>query len=234
MSDTFPDEQGVSDSQTSNRTIVPAKQSIVTTRQTCPLCQARSRQYIDTLISETRDAAKPVIDEETGEILEIGTQVSFTEIEKGVRELLQKFGDDTEFTLADLIIHAGEHAMVTQINGISVKAEGNYLFLGDQVYRRLDLKDSLDVGIAYGLQQMLAGKMKMTLTGWMGLHALKWRMSGNAGDDPFFQDLYNKTQKSSIPEDSPIGREYQAHHSNTEKSTPPVIENTDKDATTGG
>lgn len=196
---------------------VPAKSALITQKRSCPLCECKNRAYVDTVISELRESSTPVVDEDTGEILDGGTEISYLKIEQTVRELLVKLHDDTEFTLADLILHASQHALVTQISGLQVRSEGQYLFIGDQVFQRIDPKDALAAGIAVGLEKLMSGEMKITANSWVNMQVVLWRMMGNAGADEFIQAMIDKTKKGNMSADSPLGASYAEHQKNLER-----------------
>lgn len=191
--------------------------SLVSAKRSCPLCESRSRRQIDICISEWRPRTNDsiqlengeMLDGETGQIIEHLSPPSYTKLEAALRELLEKVSDDTTtFDLNDLIIHVTEHSLVTEITGVSVRREGNLLFVGDQVYQSVDLKDNLAVGIQVGLQQLLSGKMKITSAAWINMNALLWRMSGNLGADEFVQAMIDKVSKGDIDTTSPLGASY--------------------------
>lgn len=188
---------------------------------------SRNRTYIDTVIIELRatfDASNhnghaPQVDTDTGEIFdspgdenpipqEDVEKTTYLRIEKAIRELLAKLNDSTDFTYADLMIHAGEHTMVSQIAGLRVRSEGNYLVVGEDVYQKIDPKDALSLAITLGAQKLLSGEMKLTSNAWTNMMALLWRMSGNAGADEFIQAMIEKTQSTIMNSESPLGASY--------------------------
>lgn len=203
----------------------PASQSIVTTKKECPLCASKSRPYIDTVIMELRDAMpnstngngnhrdRDVVDAEVvrdNEDENGGTDanpqgMTYTRIEQAVRELLTKLNDSTEFTYADLLVHAGEHTLVTRLAGVKVRTEGNYLIVGEEVFQRVDPKDALAVGISVGLQQLLSGQMKLSAPAWVNMQALLWRMMGNSNSNEFIDAMIEKTRSMGMDIDSPLG-----------------------------
>lgn len=187
--------------------------ALVTTKKSCPLCESKSRSQIDLLISELLSHEQETVDTESGEVTIVEVEgKTFTEIESSLRRLLVQLGDtNTEFQLADLIAHATEHTLVTKIAGLRVRSEGNMLFVGDQAFQRVDPKDALAVGITYGLQLMLEGKMKITAAAWTNMQALLWRMMGNAGADEFIQAMIDKTTKAGVNPESPLGTAYEQH-----------------------
>lgn len=184
----------------------PASNALVTTKKECPLCLSPNREYIDATIMELRQHDDSVLDE-NGAPVE-SEPVSYTEIEASIRELLEKFSDTTEFNLTDLIVHAGQHTLVSQLAGLKVRSEGNYLIVGNQMYQRIDPKDALSFGIATGVQMLADGRMKLTANAWTNMMALLWRMTGSIGTDEFIRAMIEKTQSGGIDESSPLGKAY--------------------------
>lgn len=213
----------------------PAPTSVVTTRRTCPLCESKSRREIDILCASFRQANEgdPVegevvdgrtTDEETADAWDETDIASvhvptLDKLEQNIREMLGKLRDaDTEFTTADLVIHLDQHTLATRFAGVQVRTEGNYLIVGEQeVYQKVDLKDSLNLFILKGVEQIVTGKMKITPAAWTNATALLWRMMGNAGADEFIQAMIEKTQKGQVTANSPLGASYEEHLKNLAK-----------------
>jgi hypothetical protein len=188
---------------------IVASKALVTTKKECPLCASKSRQYIDTVILEMREAEKPVANEDDFDAPPIQVvhdeTANYKRIEATIRDVLAKLNDSTEFGYADLLVHAGEHTMVSQLAGLKVRSEGNYLIVGEEVYQKIDPKDALAFGIAYGVQSLQEGRMKLTAPAWTNMMALLWRMMGNSGTDDFVQAMLTKVQSGELNTDSPLG-----------------------------
>lgn len=186
---------------------------IATASTKCPLCLSRARREIDWLIAEIAphlSEHEQVVDEQ-GEIVLPERVSSYSEVEKAVRELLEKLQDSStsDFGIVDVILHASRHVLVAEMQGQPLRSEGDMLFWGENAYKRIDLKDALDVAILIGLEQMRSGEMKMSHAAWVNMIVAKWRMSGSSGDDPFIQAMLERTQKAKTANpDSPLGAAY--------------------------
>lgn len=219
-----------------------AKNSLVTTRRACPLCESKSRREIDMLCASFQS---PETDEDgavNGEVVDYGTgEISdasdagaiaaetLVELEADIREMLGKLRDDkTEFVTSDLIIHLTQHTLVQEFSGLQIRSEGNYLIVGGDVYEKKDLKTYLQFGIEKGVQAMAEGKMKWSLNGWTGMILALWRMQGTSGDDPFMKRLLESTQTSNINPESPLGAGYTQHHKTIANSKPPTESEVDE------
>lgn len=207
-------------------------QSIVSSRKDCPLCNSRSRTYIDTVIIELRDAANTVVspdEDNQAEVIDSAGEITYGKIETAVRQLLHKLGDDTQFEFTDLVIHAGEHTLISELSGMPIRSEGNYLVVGNAVYQKIDPKDALSFSIALGAQYLAQGKMKLTAAAWTNQMALLWRMLGNATGDEFIDAMIEKTKLANMEDSSPLGMAYSERKKKMESRGIP-IDTTPKEA----
>ena len=192
--------------------------SIVTTRGNCPFCNSSARREIDLLIharqfhsQDTEDAPERIVSE-TGEFIDL-TETPHDTYEQTLDEIKSLLGklpnhNTRDFDLTDLIIHATNHTLVTDVRNQEIRSEGKYLFAGTVAWHSPDLKDYLRLIIAEGVRQLMSGEVKVPPK--MGIEAAiaLWRMTGDAGADSMVEVMRDMVQKGHIGADTPLGKAF--------------------------
>lgn len=195
--------------------------TLVTTRGNCPFCNSSARREIDLLIHarhsnnsvESDGDAPQRIVSETGEFVDLTETPpndTYEQTLAEIKDLLAKIPNHNtrDFSLTDLIIHATNHTVITDIRNPELRSEGKYLFAGNVAYQSPDLKDYLRLIIAEGARQLMSGEVKVPPK--MGIEAAiaLWRMTGDAGSDSMVEVMRDMVQKGHIGADTPLGKAF--------------------------
>ena len=193
--------------------------AIVTTRGNCPFCNSSARREIDLLIHarhfydpSNEDAPERIISE-TGEFVDLTETAPNDTYEQTLDEIKVLLGklpnhNTKDFDLTDLIIHATNHTVISDVRNQEIRSEGKYLFAGKVAYQSPDLKDYLRLIIAEGARQLIDGEVKVQPK--MGIEAAiaLWRMTGDAGADGMVDVMRDMVQKGHIGAETPLGKAF--------------------------